>query len=574
MRKALFFCLATLPPCLLGMLIVKFSVDVPFGDQWTIAFLFEKFAQGTLSFNDLFAQQNEYRQFFPNLIFVMLGWLTYWNVKYEMLLIFLLACFISHNIYRLSGFTLGHSQPRRLVGMFIANLFIFSPVQHENWLFGVQVIYFIPIACVTVCLLIAYSDLSARAKFLSCAGLSTLSTFSSANGVLCWAVVLPALILLTSREERPKKYWLVSGWVCGIVLNLALYLYDYQKPSHHPSLSATLVDPGQATAYFFSFLGAPLALGRWKFAIVEGAVLVSLFVLSFIYFLKFRTDLALARRMIGWLMLGAYSVLSALMVTIGRVGFGLGQSLSTRYMGYSIYLIVSLIFLIPIIADDWFNKGHSKPSKILLTRIMVTAAGILIFLQPLIFILAIRQMSDWRARLLHAKAGLLFINIIPDQQANGLFPNLDLMAQKANALDGLNFLRPGLLRSNRIRDFAGVVEPGFSDYGAFDGLDGLNDTYTASGWAILPHREGEPADAVLLAYGGMDGDPFVFALAYPETRRGGGVKNLIGDTYSHQHWRKSFSIGELPLRPARITAWAFDANTGKAFQLNGAYTIP
>jgi hypothetical protein len=91
--------LAILPAALIALLILKDGVDFPFQDQWVIAPFFNKLAHGTLTFNDLFALLNEHRQFFPNVFFVALGWLTHWNVKIEMCVTFLLACVISFNIF-------------------------------------------------------------------------------------------------------------------------------------------------------------------------------------------------------------------------------------------------------------------------------------------------------------------------------------------------------------------------------------------------------------------------------------------------------------------------------------------
>ena len=79
---ALAVSLATIPGGLLLILILKYGVDIPYWDEWQYVSFFEKFSQGTLTLSDLFAQQNEYRQFFPNLIFVGLGWLTQWNKTY------------------------------------------------------------------------------------------------------------------------------------------------------------------------------------------------------------------------------------------------------------------------------------------------------------------------------------------------------------------------------------------------------------------------------------------------------------------------------------------------------------
>ncbi|MFL6286252.1 MAG: hypothetical protein ACJ74Q_24200, partial [Pyrinomonadaceae bacterium] len=75
--------------------------------------------------------------------------------------------------------------------------------------------------------------------------------------------------------------------------------------------------------------------------------------------------------------------------------------------------------------------------------------------------------------------------------------------------------------------------------------------------ARLP-RGDEPADAVVLAYGTSEDDQTVFALA------GVGADGLRNDP----HWRKAFPADALPVAPrVEITAWAFDAEEGKAYRL-------
>ena len=198
--RALLVVLSLAPAGLLGLLIIKWGVDVPYWDQWQYVAFFDKLAKGTLTLADLFAQQNEYRQFFPNLIFVVLGWLTHWDVRYEMLGTFLLACLVSHNIFRLGRYTTGGARWRAWALFLPANLLVFSPVQYENWLFGVQRIYFVPVACITTSFVVAYSRRTAHAKVFICMLLATVSTLSAANGILCWIVVLPVLVLVEGGE--------------------------------------------------------------------------------------------------------------------------------------------------------------------------------------------------------------------------------------------------------------------------------------------------------------------------------------------------------------------------------------
>src|SRR5438094_9952534 len=70
------------PPLLIGLLILRDGVDIPFWDHWDgTAPLFEKMADGSLRFADFFAQHNEHRILFPRLIFFGLGRLTDWTVR-------------------------------------------------------------------------------------------------------------------------------------------------------------------------------------------------------------------------------------------------------------------------------------------------------------------------------------------------------------------------------------------------------------------------------------------------------------------------------------------------------------
>ncbi len=312
---ALAVSLAIIPGGLLLILILKYGVDIPYWDEWQYVSFFEKFSQGTISLSDLFAQQNEYRQFFTNLIFVGLGWLTKWDKRYELLVSFALACLVSFNIYRLGRLTMGGSPTRRIMIYFLANLLIFSPVQYVNWLLGMQIIYFMPIACLTTCLVIAYSQLGARAKFLSCMCLATVSTFSSANGILCWLVVLPLLTWPDSREKLTNKRWLILAWIVGFVVSAALYFNGYQKTLGHPSLSDSLIHPVKALEYFLILLGKALepgdmillkqqfGTGHKIIATATGLTVAALFIVSA---LCIRRHMRLAHRAAGWLMLGTY----------------------------------------------------------------------------------------------------------------------------------------------------------------------------------------------------------------------------------------------------------------------------
>ena len=564
------FCVALTPAVFLALLILEYSVDFPQWDQWVYVRFFEKLAQHTLTFGDLFAQVNEYRQFFPNILFVVLGRLTRWDLRYEMWATFLFAGLISFNVYRLARLTIDGPHFGRILLFFMANLLIFSPAQYQNWFQGQQLVYYVPIACITTCILVAHSRLPASLRFLICGCLATISTFSSANGGVCWVVVLPVL-LSASHDRIPARGWLVAAWITGLLSNCALYLYGYHEPWWSPSPLSAFAHPLRAGLYFLAFLGAPLGLEKGKLATLVGILLLSLFAVGCLLVMRFRRDSTFVRRMTPWLMVGAYSILTAAMTTIGRLGLGVGQSMNARYIGYSVYLLVSLVFLGPLVSEK-----ISREAKFLSSRrpaqLTIAAAVALLLWQPLVFGKGIEGMKKMRLTLLQAKASVLLINYVQDPElVNTLYPDLSFLAAQANILDKLGYLRPGLVRSNRIQDFEGAKAI-TNGYGSLDHVEMHDNVYVLSGIAALPNRR-EGADAVLLAYERPNGDCIVFALTHPKL--GTADSHNPGNDGRHlQRWELSLSADRLPARPANITAWAFDANSARAYRLDGSYEIP
>ncbi len=183
-------------------------------------------------------------------------------------------------------------------------------------------------------------------------------------------------------------------------------------------------------------------------------------------------------------------------------------------------------------------------------------------------------MFKWRQLRLQGKAQLLFINFFPVEcSTNCLYPKPEILKKRANDLDQLDFLSPRLMRSVRVQDIEGNTNHTPSSYGSIERLNQDNqDTFTASGWAVLPGTN-EPADAVLLAFE-SENESKVFAMTGTKLLGDSDLNFLkqSKDLYSPR-WQKTFSRSALPDAPMRITAWAFDASTGKAYRLNGEHVI-
>jgi hypothetical protein len=190
------------------------------------------------------------------------------------------------------------------------------------------------------------------------------------------------------------------------------------------------------------------------------------------------------------------------------------------------------------------------------------------------------------------KTCLLLINVVWDEEClnkkNGVLWFADRLGLPgpglATSANELGFIRPGLIQSDRIRDIEGVGS-GSDAYGGFDTLTRTDeDSYLASGWAISPKEE-RPADAVLLTYDDVDGEPIMFTIfdgdrtcndrrtCNNRTVRNDIVEALGSGSYRRSGWEEPFSGSALPAGSSEIRAWAFDAEAGKAFELEGAHKL-
>ncbi|NES03755.1 MAG: hypothetical protein F6K22_13415 [Okeania sp. SIO2F4] len=572
-------CLAIIPAIVLGVLILKYSVNVPIQDQWQISDIFEKFNQGTLSFNDLIAQHNESRKFFPRLIFLALAFLTKWNIKYEMLVTFLLAWIVSVNIYLLNRLTIGGSQIKSLTIALVSNIFIFSAVQYENWLWGIQIVVFTPIVCITSCILIAYSRLNNLAKIFICMVLSTISTFSYANGLLAWVIVLPVLVLVQLKfwSDIRKNIILYLLWIIGFIANITFYFHDYQKPLSHPSPLESLQYPYQTFQYFLAFLGSSLGVGSSiqpiNNSIILGAIIIILFIGLCSYVIWHIKHYELRHKTIGWIMLGSYTVISALVTSFGRVTLGIEQSLSSRYTTFSTYIIISIIHLTIIVGEDAIKKYSFVINRSLFSKIICWFIGIITVLQLHNFTYSVDQMRTWRQNYLKYKGCLLLIDFTHDKCQNLIDSYyFESIKQRAHYLTEISFLEPGLIATNRIPDLVDTSNSRQVE-GTFEKLEFIGgNNLLATGWAIFTDTN-LPVDAIVISYDNWQGEPIVSAVADGTISRPNLVKEFKSQKYFRSGWQKVLSTHMFPQGNINVKAWGLDTKTTKFYQIPGTYVV-
>ena len=571
-KNILLVLLAIMPALLLAALIFKYGVNLIYWDEWEFATAFREISQGHSVFNALFSQQVESRMFFPKLIILAISRITHWDVRYEMAFSLFLLCLVSFNIYRLSRSTVAGSASSAIFLLFLSNLLIFSPAQAYNLLTGHQLVVFMPIACVTTCAVIAYSkNLGPLIKFFLCAVLCTIGTFSFSNGIVSWMIVLPLIVMAGVKNigDIKKTKFLCAAWAICFLLNLALYFYKYVKPplKDAPSFSDVFINPLVTGQYFLALLGSPVSFGHLNIATMAGLLTISLWIMLGYHLVKIRrTNMGELRRVAAWLMIGMYTVISAFIITFGRVGWSINNPMPpSRYTSFSVYIMVSLFYLSAIYFeyaapknDHWLN---ARPPRIFFTFLIL----IFIFLQIKAYIAGIAEMGDLRKDRLKGRACLMFINTLEKKsELNQLvYPRIECKKETIDYINRLGCINPPLINSDRINDIAGNVKQG-QNYGYFSYFKNVNaDTYEASGWAVLPDGN-KPADAVILTYEDSGRDPRMFELSCDI----GKAKKYKNPLRQNAVWEIKFSASRLPKGKFIISAWALDAVRGKAFKLN------
>jgi hypothetical protein len=248
------------PAVLLAVLLWRDSVNVPFWDEWDddIAGLFVKFKTGQLAFADFWSQHNESRLVLPRIFILLLGCLTHGNVCGEMAFTFLLACLIAWAIHRLERTAFGIQPKLTLPIFFVSSLLIFSPAQSEAWLWGMEFILYVPLACVLLGLLSCQSKISGAAKWFTCLLMALISTYTFSNGLVVWIVLFPALFFSVDDLSRRGKKRAMLWWMICFAGNSVLYFYNYQFPAANGFWQKIFTDPLPIARYFFAFEGGLL----------------------------------------------------------------------------------------------------------------------------------------------------------------------------------------------------------------------------------------------------------------------------------------------------------------------------
>ena len=558
------------PAVLIVFLVLRFSVNIPYADEWTIAPLYQKAFSQTLSWNDLFFQQNEHRFFFPRLFLVIFAVTSHGDTRMGMFFSILLCIGTATLTWRLLQRTDDMTATAKLGTFLLINMILFSPIQQENWLWNFQSAMFLVALLVVVGASVATSKLSLANKFWLCAVVAAVATYSFGNGILLWFLSFP-LGLIAEKSNSVRIRWL-AAWFTLFVGAIALYLVGYTRLPNH---SLTVIDH-QSFDYFLylvTFLGGHFWRSTDQASVTIPAVFGCVLLILYSSLARIAWAKEEARSgLLPWLAIGLFAIASACMAAVTRVGFGVNQALDSRYTTFSLLLSVSILggFAVSksVFGTIWPRRNAAFSYRL---EGALLAVFLLAWMNSTIW--GIQAMSVSHRQRLWGKAALLFGNVIASGDAYGLY----LGDKAANILPGarienkLGLIRPPLFQSADIQKLP-AREPA-SLIGNFDGLHSNAGLAEAYGWAALPGMN-RAADAVVLTAQDADGSERVFALTDQIYNRPDVVKAFGRSNLSKSGWQIHFSSSLLIHEPESIKAWAVDAKRGILYKLGGAHQLP
>ncbi len=585
MKKTILLTLYIIPVILLIGFVANFSVNIPTDDEWRLASLFEKIAAENVTFNDFWALHSNHRIVFPKLIIAVLAFVSQWNINYSLCLSIALAIITFLAIYKLSSMQVKNvGDDLWHLANILTCILLFSLVQHENWLWGFQLAWFLVNLCFVAAVYCLSRDTAVPSplsmkhkdtavpspydiKILIAALFCFIASFSLAQGLLSWLAAIPAVAALEGNVVEKRKRLIV--WILLFVATCAAYSIDYH-PSRKTSIISLLNKPLVVIDYFLSLLGSPIVRSPGISALVGLLIFATLLFLAF----HFGRKISEHDEALPWLSIGLFAVLSALIITAGRAQFGAIQAIeSSRYTTNSILLLIALVQL-----GQLFVRGKSATTNRNYKFVYRVLAGLLIGIIIVNSGQAIAQTASALPYKQGSKDCLELINYLepsdffkdsPESCLRVLSKKTWLVREGAPILDKI-----GWRKSAKNVNF--IDNPG-KVYGYFDKPQ-INDksltikkntVIKATGWAVLPEKLQQP-NIVLLSVGDK---PSFFANAYVNLDSPDIAKTLKSQVYNNARWAIELSAKNLPIAQTEIKAWVYNPVDNQFVKLRGGARV-
>lgn len=341
-------------------LIHYYAVNVPFSDDYALIPMLKSVNHGHVPWGLFWAQHNEHRIFFPNVILTTMAKLTHWNVPAILYLSAIIAGIGFLGLVLIIRRHI-HSLKFSCLAILLSTAIFFSPAQSQNWLWDWQLEWFFCVTCViwSVYFIDKLKRQGSMYRLIIPGLLAFIATFSLAGGFFTW---LGGLIILLSRKFKPS--WVIT-WLVAAIVSLWLYYFHYLQPKDGFTQGVYLHHIPSVIKYFLAYIGRPTSSNSHA-AIIVGLCLLLLFFVATMFTLYKHQF----KEMSAVISLGLISIFVGLTIGIARFSFGITGALSSVHTTFSIMFTTSVVILV-IHAASSINFRKTTYSNLLLLLLAV-----------------------------------------------------------------------------------------------------------------------------------------------------------------------------------------------------------
>lgn len=551
-----------IPAILLGYFIHKYSHNVFLADEWdTPGVLLVKTLEKEVSFNDFVAQHNESRKIFPKLIYYGLAKTIGLNIKHVIFLRFVLAFFCFLILLR----SLQKQENNSHIFLAtIISLLIFSPTQALSHLTSIQIITIIP-PFLIVLFYFLYPRVNRSFLVVLYVIFCLISTFSFANGMLLWVLLLPVFIPAIKGDRLWSQIVLLTAFTC-FASTLFVYFSDYTRPAIHPSILEGFTHPLKSFRYFILWVGSPFANSFSDPALIgsiigcASLILFSLILLNLNYAGKKNISFISELFKDPWFALVLYAIISGLVASLGRSGLGVAQALSPQYPSMAIWFYVGVIGLL---------SNIKNPKIITISNFSIYS---LFTVTILSYPAGVEKMRMWGQRCEEGELTVKLLSLIPNNPLfnwnhnYGLYPAVNhpvkdkaIELSKAGLIDLTLF--DNLILSRNLQNQTASA-------GGFITFNQGESSTEFRGWAMIPDKQ-RPADFIIICKEDPAGYEPITGLLLNEQRKD--VSKELQNFEHNDDWGFRKIIYESNLNNIQVKAFAVDEETLSAYPLVNAY---
>ncbi len=481
-------------------------------------------------------------------------------------------------------------------------LLLLSPTQWQNWLWAVNMSYFL------VCLALAFSIWAFSCgwrqwpTFWALVGAALVSTFTFSTGLAAWPALFLCIVALSLRRKTVVP---VVAWV--LVAAVVFVFYFFVEAENKAGNSHTPMSDGQPGLYhtkillmnqpaefverllhfFLMLLGNPLCRGllirSQELAPLLGGFLIVMIATSFWLiggYPEKRARADLLYRLIPWIALIAFGMLSAVFISIGRVGmYPATGAISGRYVTFPSLAWIGMIVV-------FFAALHARYPDLLKDArgalIVGGVSGVLFMLLFCNWYYGSRQMALWSWGRYHGLAGLRFIDVLPSLNLSIIEGDQQLIKRVAKRLEEHGLMRFPLLKNRRLDNFKISKRVTRPRRGSMELLPPAEDGRPRVKGVALMEGADRPADAILFVT--RDGEErLVFDLCRADALNPH-IRAVAGRDAEHMLIRRILSeeFGEFQttldtslLEPGEheVEAWIYSVAKNTVYRIPGSVKI-